>query len=228
MTLLSICRNVCYETGFGEPATIIGNTDETALQLRTLINRAGRTLARKPWEVLQKQHTFTTVASTESYAKPTDFGFFFSDTCWDRTNYWALRGSLSPQEWQRAKSGLGSVIRSRFRVKGGLIYIDPVPSSSNDMVIEYVSNAWVSSGGLFYTEFQSDSDTTLIDEHLLQLDLTWRFLNRKGLAYAEEKDEAEHQIAIAIGRDMPSTMLNQAGHDGDTLTIPSWSGTGLG
>ena len=228
MSLLSVCRAVCYETGFGEPATIIGNTDETALQLRTLADRSGKALARKPWEVLQKEHTFTTVASTETYAKPADYGFYQNDTAWDRTNYWATRGSLSPQEWQRAKSGLGSVIRPRFRIKGGLIYIDPIPSSANSMVIEYVSKNWVDNSGGPLSAFAADDDDVFFDEFIFQLDLTWRLLNRKGLAYAEEKAEAEAQIALAMAHDTPSPMLNQAGHEGDTLTVPTWSGTNLG
>ncbi|MGC3959570.1 MAG: hypothetical protein QM813_16970 [Verrucomicrobiota bacterium] len=212
MTLLSVCQAVAGNAGFAVPSTIVGNTDDTAVILLRLANRAGMTLARKPWSELQTEYAFSTVASTASYALPSDYGWFINDTAWDRTNYWNIRGSLSPQMWQIYKSGLAAASpRSRFRVKLGRLYIDPTPSSTVSMVIEYVSNKWVTDGVTTYTSYTADSQTSIFDEYAIELDLTWRFLARKGLAYAEEKAEAEREIDKIIGRNTPSNSMNMAG-----------------
>ena len=233
MSLLSICQAVAEDCGFAAPSAIVGGSDDTAVQLLALANKGGQMLARKPWEALQGEHTFSTADGTASYAKPSDYGWFIDDTAWDRTDYWKLRGSLSPREWQLYKSGIVSASpRSRFRIKGGLIYIDPTPSSIRSVVIEYVSNEWASNaaGDTFATAFAADDDTVRgFDELVLQLDLTWRFLKAKGLAYAEDKAEAERQTDLLMARDVPSQPMSQAG---DRRVIwppmPTWSGSGLG
>jgi hypothetical protein len=217
MSLLTICQAVAGDCGFAVPSTIVGNSDDTAAMLLRLINKAGKSLAKRAWQALQKEYTFSTVASTPSYALPSDYGWQQNDSAWDRSNYWQLRGSLSPQMWQAYKSGVQSTTpRSRFRIKGSLFFLDPTPSSIVSMVFEYISSKWAFDGvSTYYIEFQADSNTSLIDEYLLELDLTWRFLERKGLAYAEAKDEAEKHIDIAIAHDVPANSVNMA----DAITV---------
>jgi hypothetical protein len=230
MSLLTVCQAVAQDAGFDSPASIVGNPDESAIQLLALANKAGEIIARKPWQNLQNEYTFSTVDGTETYALPAGYRSFINDTAWDRTNYWTLRGSLSPQEWQARKSGvMAQSPRSRFRLKGNLIYIDPVPGSALDLVIEYLDNRWVQSEeGERFTAFQADTDTVRFDEFLLRLDLTWRFLARKGLAYAEEKEEAERQIDLAMGRDTPSVPTNLAGDRSIWPPLPTVPVTGYG
>lgn len=227
MTLLSICQAVAGESGFAVPQSIVGNADATAVMLLALINKSGRQLARKPWQRLQKEYTFSTVVSDPDYSLPTDYGYFLNNTAWDRTNYWNTRGSLSPEEWQRYKSGVQSTTpRSRYRVKGNLFFIDPTPSAIESMVIEYVSNAWVTDGVLFYTAFSDDDQTSLIDENVLGLDLTWRFLERKGLAYVEAKNEAERMIEKFAAQDTPSSEVNLGAAYGPWPPLPTLPITG--
>lgn len=232
MSLLSVCQAVAGDSGFGVPSTIVGNLDETARMLLSLANKSGRKLARMSWQALQKEYTFTTVISTASYALPTDYGVITNDTVWDRTNYWQLRGSLSPEAWQWYKSGIQtSTPRSRFRLKGGLIYIDPTPTTSTTtLVIEYLSSYWVGLAATptvgAKTSFTLDTDVSLIDEYLLELDLTWRFLERKGLAYAEAKKEAEDMIDQAIGADVPQNTVNMANSNELWPPLPTTPRTG--
>lgn len=221
MSLLTICKAVANNAGFAEPSSIVGNSDATARQLLALANVAGTALAKVPWQILQKEYTFATAIGTPDYALPTDYGWFQNDTAWDRTTFWALRGSLSAVDWQAYKSGLPpSSIHTRFRVKAGRMFIDPTPTAIENMVIEYISNAWVLEGSTPRTAFTLDTQTSVIDEYLVQLDLTWRFLNRKGLAYAEEKLEAEEQIELAIGHDVPQNPICLGDYDAAFPPVP--------
>lgn len=216
MSLLTIAQGVAQEAGVAAPSAIVGNADPTAVQLLALINRAGKLLARKPWQVLQKEYTFNLVASQAAYNFPSDLGFLQDYTIWDRTQFWALRGSLTATQWQIYKSGLQTTTpRQRFRVKLGQIYIDPTPSSTDSMVIEYVSNQWVAVAAAptvpSKSAFTIDTDVSVIDEEALKMDTLWRFLNRKGVAYAEEKDQAERYIAELFGNDAPREPIDFGG-----------------
>lgn len=228
MSLLTICQSVARDCGFSVPSTIIGNGDDTAAMLLALANKSGKSLAGYSWQALQKEYTFPTVASTASYAIPADYGWIENDTVWDRTNLWAMRGSLSPQEWQVYKSGISSTTpRSRFRVKGNLIFIDPTPSAVVTVALEYVSDKWAWDGAATYANnFVTDAYLSLIDEFLIELDVSWRFLERKGLAYAEAKADAEEQIWLALGQDQPHNSVNLGQSDMPWPPLPSLPVTG--
>jgi len=218
MSLLSVAQAVAEEVGLPAPSVVIGSTDKTAKQLLRLINRAGKRLAKKNWVILQKEHTFSTVAATASYALPTDFERLLDQTAWDRTKYWSLRGPTSPTLWQVRKSGIvAPSIRSAFRIKPDTrvnkFFLDPTPTAVVSMVFEYASDQWVkdsaNAGGK--AAYAVDTDIALISEELLELDCVWRILNRKGFAYAEEKQEAEDAINQAFADDGGAPVLDMGG-----------------
>lgn len=291
MTLLSICQAVCNSIPVAAPTSIVGNSNETAVLLLALANRAGETLSRRPqngWVASQQEFTFTinavapqtgTVANTgpggtavvsglsgvssvaakswvasgtglpnnsivtavtpttvtvglpasqtgagtfqfaqADYQLPADFRKPIDDTFWDRTRYWQMRGPMSPQQWQLYKSSIigKSTLERRYRflrVNGATtLSIDPNPfDNGSRIVFEYISNAWCqSAGGTAQTSWQADTDTGILDEYLIQLDLQWRVLNRLGMAYQEEADEAERQIRIALAADGGAPTLSLA------------------
>ncbi len=207
MSLLTVAQNIADETGFDQPASVIGNTDINVSRLLAQINLAGRVLAMKDWSILQVEHSFNTADGTVAYSLPSDFGRFIFGTGWDQTNALAYKGPLTPQEWQIIKSGgLASTIRPSFRVKPSAagvnqFNIDPTPSAVETHVFEYITKDWALLAGSGESKMSSDSSTSKIDEDILALDAKWRFLGVQGLSYAEEKFEAERESAKAFGRD---------------------------
>lgn len=219
MSLLTVAQAVAEEVGLPSPGAVVGSSSKQVKQLLRLINRSGRILAKKNWAVLQREHTFSTVASTASYAFPSDFERFLDQTAWDRTSYWSLRGPLSPKDWQVKKSALvaSATLRSNFRVKPDTrvnkFYLDPTPSSVVDMVFEYASDQWVkaSDNSSGKTKYEADGDIALVSEELIELDVIWRILARKGFSYEEEKQEAEAQISRAFAEDGGAQVLDFGG-----------------
>lgn len=220
MTLLTICQNVANMAGVKSPAAIIGSSAETPVLLLACANRAGKSLAKRHnWISLIAEHTFNTAASTANYALPSDYARLMDETLWDRANYERIRGPLSPQEWQLHKSSvLASTVTTwkRFRIRrvsgATEFYIDPTPDAVEAMVFEYVSTNWCeTSGGTGQAAWAADDDVGVVDEYLLELETTWRFLNRLGLAYEEEYNEAQKEINQAIARDggSPTLSLNR-------------------
>lgn len=221
-TLLTIISDVAQELSLDSPASVIGSSDPTALRLLRMCNREGRDLAKShDWTVLQRLHTFTTTATTEEYALPSDFSRLINDTEWDRTEARPIVGPMTPTQWQSIKSGtLGSGIYGRrYRVLRSSsnttrkMRIDPVPSTTGDtLAFEYLSDAWCSSadGLTLQSEWAADTDVTLLDRDLLTLGTIVRYRRATGLDYASEADEYMTMFKREVSRDRPSPTLNLA------------------
>ena len=215
MTLLTIVQNVTDEVGVDRPTSVVGSTSRTQRQLLALLNSLGKELVRKhDWNFLQTEHTFSTVVDQENYSMPADYARHINDTAWDRSNFWFMRGSMTPQEWQARKSSVVAAgITKRFRVMGNEFLVEPTPTAVESLVYEYISENWTTdSGGSNPSDvFNADTDLTLFDENLLELGLKWKFLSAKGLPYAEEFRTYEQQLAILMAGDQPRYTLNM-GH----------------
>lgn len=202
MTLLSICQTALREIGdFAVPTTIVGNNDPNAVQMLALANRAGRTLANDyRWQALLTNYTFPTVASTDSYALPNDFGRFANLTQWDNTNTTRVQGPVTPSQWQFLQSsGLGGAAQfdKAFRIAGGLFYIYPTPTAADTIAFQYYSRRWITGK----EAFSADTDEALIDEDLILLGTKYRFLAARGDSYEREENEYLRRLDSLQGAD---------------------------
>ena len=138
----------------------------------------------------------------EEYALPEDFEALIDGTLWDRTSYREMRGTLTPQEWQQARSGLIQTvsIAPLYRIRGSStgvgrsIYLEPIPTTEDTLVMEYVSGSWLQSGNdrtMFVDRISTDADIPLFDDDLMEMDLEWRFKQSRGLTFAAELAEWE-------------------------------------
>ena len=216
MTLLTIGENVADEVPVERPVALYGATDDTARGIFSAINRTIKDIVKAHnWVNLITEYTFMTVSGQTDYALPSDFKRMVHDTVWDRTNYEKTRGSLTPQEWQYYQSSIyGSSVstwkRYRIRSISGAKYfsIEPTPSAAEQMVFEYVSTYWArSSGGTEQTGFLNDSDTTVLDEDLIELGAIWRVKKKIGLDYMDEKDEFDKELSRTAAQDVTSPRL---------------------
>lgn len=146
-----------------------------------------------------------------TYALPSDFYSFMTQTFWDRAFRWQLLGPLDAQEWQVLKSGISPTgPRRRFRVMNNQFVIDPVPGfSSSDNgspeVFEYYSNAWCQStggtAGTLQTVWAADTDNYCLDDECLTLGIIWRYKRAKGLDYSEERRTYDLLVERTESRD---------------------------
>jgi hypothetical protein len=151
----------------------------------------------------------------EAYPLPSDinYNFFIPQTGWDRNFRWQLLGPVNAQEWQVLKSGISPVgPRLRYRLMAGQIYFNPAPyvpagqsaPISDLIVMEYPSVNWV--GVLsaptvgVQSNFQLDTDTSIIPEDLITLSLKWRILKAIGMAWADEFTEYNDKVDMIAGR----------------------------
>lgn len=139
----------------------------------------------------------------DRYQLPSDFGYFMTQTFWDRNFRWQLLGPLEAQEWQVLKSGISPTgPRRRFRVMSNYFYIDPVPSEVDQEVFEYYAQSWCqSSGGTSQVLWTADTDKYILDDDMMILGIKWRYLRAKGLDYIEEYRTWEDRRAVVASRD---------------------------
>lgn len=148
MNVLTLIQDACRELKLPVPTSAATSTDREIQLLIGLLNLEGAELRSKYiWPILRKEFVFDTVANTAGYQLPADFDFEYFQTHWDRTTKWDLRGPLTPQEWQRRKSGITTVLpRFGFRVMGGSslpLYLEPTPTEAHTLVFEYQSVNWL-------------------------------------------------------------------------------------
>lgn len=203
MSLLSICQDILNETKSSSiPAVIIGNNDDVAKQILQAVKNSIIELSRGyQWQELQKEYTFASVISQANYSLPNDFDRLVNDTFWNKDQHRALIGATTAEIWRILKDSatLGVGDEEFYRIRNNEIVIHQTPTVAENYVFEYITkNIVKSSANTPQTGFLADTDIPVIDEYIVKLDTTWRWLKNNGRAYAEEKITAEKAIAERI------------------------------
>ena len=224
MSLLTIVQKTCRRLSLAAPSVVVTSTDAQVLQLWELANEAGDDMARDfDWQMLRKEQTFVTVATPEqSNVIPSDFSRFISDSFFNRSTRRQLFGPITPQQWQaiQAQPQLNRIFLA-YVERNGAFLVTPTPTAGETIAFEYVSNQWCQSAtAVGQSEFLADTDTGIISERLLILSLRWRFLQAKGLDYAEALRTYEVEIEKTKGRDGGNTIINVTG-EGQYILSPN-------
>jgi len=218
MRLIDACNDVMDELGVARASVVIGAGDVPGRKLAAAAQRALQDLWRAHnWSVLHREYEFTTEAGTDNYQVPDDFGRAVSNTAWDRTTYWRMRGNLTPGQWQYRRSALVATggLRYGFRALIGdrqaSILLDPVPGGADDLVIEYISRYVVENTSQEpFEKFESDFHHVRLDGELFLLGLTWRVKKAFGFPYNDDFNFYEQRVGTAKVNDLNLPPVNAA------------------
>lgn len=214
MSCLSLIQTVCARLGLTQPNTAVNSTDAQIIQLVAISNEEGQDLAaRYPWTALQGEATYTTVALEDQGAVETiapGLDYIVNDTIWNRDLRRPVFGPKSQQAWQQQKAFAINGPWSNYRIQQGHIKMFPVPSAGQDCYFEYISKNWLtdSTGATGYSEWNADTDVSVMDEQLLVLGTIWRWKKYKGFEYAEDFNTYERRVQNAMTRDGGKDWLN--------------------
>ena len=213
MTLLTTIQSACSKIGITRPTVVVGSTDVQVVEVLDLANEEGRELAKAgDWRVLQAEQTFATVAAaSQTNALPSDFARIIDNTFFNRTTARRVYGPISPEEWQERQAfTAASSINAYYMRRGSTLLFTPTPAASQTCAFEYIKNTWCqSSGGTAQSAWAADADTGVLDENLMALGITWRFLKKKGLgtwqpAFLHYTD----QVNLALAQDKGNPRLS--------------------
>lgn len=205
MSLLSACQDAAAELGIPAPSSVAAADNPDARLLFRLAKKEGYLLSQRAlWQVLRKEHTFTTAASDTQplAALPADFDCFVEETFFDRSARRPVAGPLTPQAWQEYKATLVVPVDPCFLVRGNRILMAPLPAAGSVMVFEYISTQWaLSATGVAKDTFTDDADTTVFRDAIITQGIIWRYRKQKGLVFEDERLDYERMVADRMMRD---------------------------
>jgi len=214
-TCLQICQQTASWLALPVPTAIWSSTDAQIIQLRTLLNEEGDALRAWPdhqWNKIQKETSFTTAATNVQSAMPTDFDHISNQTMWNRTLNRMVWGPMDDQQWQQELAGpTFTSPYYAFRIRGGLMYLTPVPTAGNSVYYEYTSTYWVfASGDTSPTKaaMTADADTCVFPDTLVERGLRWRYLRANGLDYSQEYTLWVELLTTTLARDGGAARLS--------------------
>jgi hypothetical protein len=214
LTCLQIVQTAFRRLGLNQPTAAVTSSDPQTLQMLSLLEEEGQEQAnRYPWQTLQRQATFTTVATqvqTTLAAITTGFDYIVNDTIWNRDLRRPVYGPRSQQDWQQDLAMSINGPFNEYRVIADAINFYPVPVAGQACYFEYMTRFWINGESPSAT-FTADTDTIYLDEQATLLGLIWRWKAMKGLDYSQDFSKYEARIMDNMGRDASKPTLNMNG-----------------
>lgn len=222
LTCLEMIQTVFKRLGLTSPNAVVTSTDQQVLQMLSLLEEEGQEQAtRYAWQTLQREATFTTVATqvqTTLAAVTTGFNYVVNDTIWNRTLRRPVYGPKSQQDWQQDKAMAINGPFNSYRIIADAINFYPDPVAGQLCYFEYMSNFWVN-GASPASTFTADTDEIYLNDQLTILGVIWRWKSMKGLDYSQDFTKYEQRINDDMARDAAKPDLNMNGAKYDILPV---------
>jgi hypothetical protein len=164
-----------------------------------------------------QQASATSVGGTVTFSKtiydlPADYETITDNTHWDKTKHWQMLGPVDAQQWQWLKSGyISTGPRVRWRILGGEFQIWPPYNTQEYLGFEYRSRGFVrSASGQVLNSFQSDTDTTVLDNTVIVLATKLKYFQIKAFDTTALQQDYNRYLSIAKANDKGSATLSFA------------------
>lgn len=222
MTLLSIIQDASVILGLPEPSAAISSTDPGTQKLISFANQAGTQLMRyHDWQGLIVEQNFTSVATQvqTNALPPVDYDrLVYNPEIWDLTSHLKLMGPTPQRYWREILGGLTSGTPGWWRILGNQLNVLPVMAAGHTLAFEYISKRWTLAADQTTRQpaFMADTDTTVVPvfEHLIQLEIIWRFRQSRGFAqYAEDMATCEREKEKAAASDRGTGRIRKERND---------------
>lgn len=217
MSLFNIVKNVMDSNGWPAPTTAVATSqDQNMRQSLALANTALRGVSfKKDWPILMREHKFTTVPGQAEYPLPADFHHLVSPSAVNASQYYQLKGSLTPIQWYRRalNNSLDWGLTFRIDPVGNNFIVAPTPQSPSDLVFMYITkDIAVDGNGNPIQQFTQDSDRPLVDQDLVELALSWRWRQKKGMDFTAEMAEYLGTFNQRFAQYLATGELDVGGH----------------
>jgi hypothetical protein len=182
MTLKEMLDSVLLECGMDTVTAYVTSSRDEELRLVNLANRSARRIASGwKWSKMRKTYTFSLTSST-TYDLPEDFRELVADSTMTDSSLDYVDMHPHPSEWRNLQvNSIGSGPVYKMRIIGGSIHVY-APVSGDTVSFEYHSDYPIlSATGTSKERFTADTDTFVLDDDLLMMDLIWRYKKLLGL-----------------------------------------------
>jgi len=196
-------------TGLDNTYSIVG----TAIPQDTYVD----TVVSPTVVTITQQSSSTTTGGSVTFSKtiyplPDDYETITDNTHWDKTKHWQMLGPVDAQQWQWLKSGyISTGPRVRWRILGNEFQIWPPYNTQEYLGFEYRSRGFVRDvAGNVLNSFQSDTDTTVLDDTVLVLLTKLKYFQIKSFDTTSLQQDYMRYLSIAKANDKGSATLSFA------------------
>lgn len=227
MEMLEIVQETCALLNIPQPSQVAGSSDASSIQLLSLLNRAGRSLARDhAWSKLIVINDFVGVAQqVQTGQPPSSYDRFYPVMkIYDTNNKREVIGPLNAEDWAATSVSTLSSMDRAWTMLDGVINMLPAPTTDDDFRYAFVSKNWVDPASGSNTDaFALDTDEHLLSDELLILSLQWRWKKAKTLFYLDDKKDFEDERDRMIARDRgPKIIFTSRSSRSDDAIENSW------
>lgn len=218
-TILQICQDAAVGPSLNlrRPITLFAEADEgdtSHLKLLRALTKTVKFLAGDAdWQVLKREHTFTSAGTeTEPNAFPSDFLRFVPKTIYDRTRHWELPDPLSPQDWQARKALLATTVIPEIIIAGDTWKFAPAPPNGDLIAYWYITNTiGKDKDGTRIARFTDDLDKPYFDDELVILGIEMNYRMGEGLDYAQQAHDFDQMRADRFKQDGGRKTIDMSG-----------------
>lgn len=218
MNILQVVQTFCQRSNLPVPVSLVGSLDGHAIQLLALLGKAAEDItARFYWTQIQTEVVFNSLG-LESQGPVTSiatqgFKSIINKTFFDRTLQRPMYGPLNATQWQLRKTLPNPGPFYNYRIRGGLLLINPIPPAGHVLAFEYLSRYRFSdaTGAALRSYPTVDTDLFLLDEEIFIACLSWLWLQAKGLDYTEDFTRYENMANDIASQDGTKPQINMSG-----------------
>jgi hypothetical protein len=220
MSLLSVVKDVCVQTGVAMPGSVFSGIsgNRTMQEMLALANEMAQRIATdtRDWTRMKALHSFVGDGITTAWDLPNNYRrLLLTTNVWSSvTTHAPLRFFPDADMWVRRRKDNRTDGSGEWTLIGGQMHIFPVLPPGAVASFVYLSKHCVALAGAggYSDTFLSDGDTFVLDERLLKLGMTWQWKANKGSPYAEDMGTYSDALTTALGSDSPAPILSNYPH----------------
>jgi hypothetical protein len=214
MSLLSVVREVCANTGVLMPSSVFANINgnRTMQEMLAHANEIAQriTADTRNWTKLKTLATLTGDGVTTAFDLPENYlRMPFTANVWSSASTQSpLRFVPGEDDWVRRRANNDTSSYGEWTMMGGQMHIFPALAAGTTASFAYISkNSIALGGGGFSDTFMGNDDTFIISERLLRLGMIWQWKASKGSPYAEDMGTYSDALSNASGFDSPAPII---------------------
>ena len=210
MTILQVVQGAATKLGIDVPTLVYGSTTREMVEMQELANEMARRIAEaNDWQRLKlvKQYDGDGVTGDPiGFDLPSDYDrMLVTASIWSSEWTWNLNHILDSDQWLEMQVVPFTFIYGNWMIYGGQYHQLPIMPVGANVKFFYISNLIVQATDLSTkTAFTADTDSFLLDEHLLKLGIVWQWKASKGYPYAEDMANYEKRMSQVLQQDMGS------------------------
>lgn len=222
LNLLQITQEVMGRLAKNQPTAVASSTDGNAIQCKSLLNAmVDDLITRQYWQANLREAVWAATAVEDQGALdtlfPSGYEGLIAETFYNRTRILQVIGGISEADWAARKAMNITGPMPAFRIRGNRMLFSPIGILGEIYAVEYFSSYFVQNDDatpaptVFKKYWTKDTDVCTLGDSIPIAYLTWAWLHKKGLSYAEEFRAYEKLLAVKSMRDKRPQALNMGG-----------------